>query len=299
MTGDEIRFLLGEEFYNELSGWLEDVVSNLFSSDWLFGNGLFYNLGVHIWNWALSLMGMVASTTPQEFATDAWAYTTTTVLDFSMGVAAALLNIFYMVGIIRLSTNLKEAFTLEVLTDNMIKMLLGNLLILNGKDLIVILFDTASIASSTFLLEVRSFAQSDVDAGSVMFNFVFGIIFMVVSIVCAAMIFLTLYNRYLWLYMLVAVYPFAFCTLPAGRGVNSTASAWIRTFISKTFEIVVIAFAVSIANKMCNVINFGTMTGLAAELDGAIQTLQSMATMIILTGAVKGTDTFMRRAFGL
>lgn len=294
MTGDEIRLLLGDEFFQELSQWLSDAVMNTFS-----GNGFFYNLGVCVWNWALSLIGLVASTTPQNFATDAWTYTTTTVLDFSMGIAATLLNLFYYIGIIRMSTNLKEAFTLEVLTDSIIKMLLGNLLILYGIDFIIILFDIASISADAFLLNVVSFAQTDVDAGSIMFNFVFGIIFFIVSLVCSFMIFMTLYNRYLWLYMLVAVYPFPFATLPAGRGVNSSASAWLRTFISKTFEIVVIAIAVSIASKMCNAINFGTMEGLAAELDGAIQTLQSMATMIILTASVKGTDLFMRRAFGL
>lgn len=297
MTGDAIRQLLGDEFFQELSNWISDAVTRYFEIH--SGNGYFYNIGIYIWNWAMSIMGLLTSTTPQSFSSEAWTYTTTTVLDFSMGIAAALLNIFYLIGIIRLSTNLKEAFTLEVFVDSIIKVLLGNLLILNGKDLIVIMFDIASVSANAFLLDVTSFSQTDVDVGSIMFNFVFGIIFMIVCLVCAAMIFLTLYNRYLWLYMLVAVYPFAFSTLPGGRGINNTASAWTRTFLSKTLEIVVIAIAVSIASKMCMSIDFGTMEGLAAGLDGAIQTIQSMATMIILTGAVKGTDLFMRRAFGL
>lgn len=299
MSIDDLQNWLGQGFLDSMGEWFADVLPELFSSDWLFGNGLFYNLGIHIWNWALSIIGLVASTTPQNFSSEAWVYVTTTVLDFSMGVAAALLNIFYLVGIIRLSTNLKEAFTLEVFVDNIIKMLLGNLLILYGIDLIIILFDIAAISADAFLLDVVTFAQSDVDAGSIMFNFVFGILFMVICLVCAAMIFMTLYNRYLWLYMLVGVYPFAFCTLPGGRGVNSTASAWTRTFISKCFEIVVIAMAVSIASRMCNAIDFGTMPPTYAQLDGALQTIQSIATMIILTASVKGTDLFMRRAFGL
>lgn len=299
MTIEDLHNWLGEGFFEAIGDWLSDALPVLFSEDWLFGNGLFYNLGIHIWNWALSMIGLVASTTPQNFSSEAWSYITTTVLDFSMGIAASLLNIFFYIGIIRMSTNLKEAFTLEVLVDIIIKMLLGNLLILYGLDFITILFDVASISADAFLLEVITFKQADVDAGSIMFNFVFGIIFMSVCLVCAFMIFMTLYNRYLWLYMLVAVYPFAFSTLPAGRGVNGSASAWMRTFISKTFEIVVIAIAVSIASKMCNAIDFGQLGVSFAELDGALQTIQSMATMIVLTGAVKGTDLFMRRSFGL
>ena len=299
MSVEDVQNWLGHGFLDAVEEWLPEAVQALFSSEWLFGNGLFYNLGIHIWNWALSIIGLTASTTPQNFSGEAWTYITTTVLDFSMGVAATLLNIFYMVGIIRLSTNLKEAFTLEVWTDNMIKMLLGNMLILNGKDLIVILFDIASISADAFLLEVGTFRQDDVDTGSIMFNWIFGWMFMTVSIACAFMIFMTLYSRYLGLYMLVAVYPFAFCTLPAGRGVNNTAGAWTRTFISKTFEIVVIAIAVSIASKMCNQIDFGSGAAGYQEVDGVLQTLQSMATMIVLTVAVKTTDSFMRRAFGL
>lgn len=296
MTGDEIRQLLGDEFFLELSRWISDAAMNLF--EMCLGNGFFYNLGICIWNWTLSIIGLVTSTTPQSFSSEAWTYTTTTVLDFSMGIAASLLNIFYLIGIIRLSTNLKEAFTLEVFVDSVLKVLLGNLLILSGKELIVILFDIASISASAFLLDVTTFAQTDVDTGSILFNWAFGLMFMIVCLVCAVMIFMTLYNRYLWLYMLVAVYPFAFSTLPGGRGINNTASAWTRTFLAKTLEIVVIAIAVSIASKLCMAIDFGSMTGLAAELDGAIQTIQSMLTMIILTASVKGTDTFMRRTFG-
>ena len=163
MSIDDLQNWLGQGFLDSMGEWFSDVMPKLFSSDWLFGNGLFYNLGIHIWNWALSIIGLVASTTPQNFSSEAWVYVTTTVLDFSMGVAAALLNIFYLVGIIRLSTNLKEAFTLEVFVDNIIKMLLGNLLILYGIDLIIILFDIAAISADAFLLDVVTFAQIIMD----------------------------------------------------------------------------------------------------------------------------------------
>jgi len=284
-----------EDILTYLSEWAETFFSEQF-----MGNAL-HAMGISVWNWAVEMIGLVASTTPDAFSKTAWNYTTEDVLDFTMGIGATLLNTFYMVGMIRQSTNLKENFTFEVVIDSVIKMLFGNLLILHGLDLMKILFETASVSSEFFLIsDPPSFDQTDVDAGSVLFNFLFGgVVFLAVSLVCAFTIFLTLYSRYLYLYMLIAVYPIAFSTLPGGHGVYNTASSFVRTFISKTFEIVVIAIAVSIAAKMCNAIDFGTMDGVAEYFDGAIQTIQSMATMIILTASVKGCDIFMRRAFGL
>lgn len=290
---EEIATWLSED----IGGWIVELVSKAIEA--LFNFEGFHALGVMVWNMALEMIGAVASTQPDAFSTEAWTYLTNTVLDFTMGIGAALLNVFYLVGIIRQSTNLKENFTLEIFVDNVIKMLLANMLILNGLDMMMKLFDIASASSSAFISVDLSFDQLDKDVGLWFFNMVFGIFFFIVSLVCAGTVFLTLYNRYLYLYLLIAVYPLAFSTLPGGRGVNNSASAWTRTFISKTFEIVVIAIAVALASKMCNSINFGTMSGAGEAFNGVIQTIQAMATMMIMAGAVKGVDQFMKRSLGL
>lgn len=284
-----------EEFLQNVGNWLLQLMV-----DWFGGNAL-YTIGVNIWNWAMTVCGAVATTTPDAFSTVAWTYTINVVLDFTIAIGGTLLNVFYMVGIIRQSTNLKENFTLEIFVDNVIKMLLANMLILNGLDLIKILFRLSAISSGVFLIDnMPDIELLNQDVGSFLFNFIFGVVFLAVSIVCAFTIFLTLYNRYLQLYLLVATYPLAMSTLPGGHGVYNTASSWVRTFLGKTFEIVIISMAVSIGSAMASSINFGSITaGLGSAFDGAIHVIQSMATMIIMTGAVKGVDGFMRRAFWL
>lgn len=286
-----------QDFIVAVNEWLINLLDTT-----IFGwFSVLYKLGVNIWNWAMTLVGAVATTTPEAFSQSAWNYVVNYALDFTMAIGGTLLNVFYMVGIIRQSTNLKENYTLEIFVDNVIKMLLANMLILNGLDLIRVIFDLASISSGAFLLsDLPSIEQADLDAGKVLFNFFFGWIFLAVSVVCAFTIFITLYSRYLQLYLLVATYPLAMSTLPGGQGVFNTASSWTRTFLSKAFEIVVIALAVSIGSYMCVAIDFGSVaTGIGAEFDGAVQVIQSMATMVIMTGSVKGVDVFMRRAFGL
>lgn len=284
-----------EEFLQSVSNWLLQLMV-----DWFGGNAL-YTIGVNIWNWAMTMCGVVATTTPDAFSSVAWAYTTNVVLDFTIAIGGTLLNVFFMVGIIRQSTNLKENFTLEIFVDNVIKVLLSNMLILNGLDLIKMLFRLSAISSGAFLIDnMPNIELLNQDIGSFLFNFIFGFVFLAVSIVCAFTIFLTLYNRYLQLYLLVATYPLAMSTLPGGHGVYNTASSWLKTFLGKTFEIVIIAMAVSIGSAMASSIDFGSVTaGVGAAFDGAIHVIQSMATMIIMTGAVKGVDEFMRRAFGL
>lgn len=80
---------------------------------------------------------------------------------------------------------------------------------------------------------------------------------------------------------------------------SHTASSWIRTFLGQVFSIVFIMIAVVIASKMCTAIDFGQMSGILGMVDGMVQAIQNCFTIVLLTAAVKGTDMFMRRSFGL
>lgn len=288
-----------EEILEPISDFISDFIFDLFD----FLN--FRMLGEWFWNTGMKLIGGVASSTPETFSSSTWSFVTGDVLDFTMFVGSTLLNAFFMVSIIRQTTNFKESFTLEILIDNVIKMILANGLILNGLDLMKLLFSIAGDTSSVFLdMSNTSISISDrenFDLGNVLFDFLLGgIVFCIVSIVCTITIFLTVYQRYIQLYLLVATYPIAFATIPGGHGVSNTASAWVRTFLSKTFEIVIIAISISIAVKMCNSIDFGTFQDtVGSNFNGAIQSLQAMATMIFITAFVKGADAFMRRTFNL
>lgn len=264
------------------------------------GGGIFYNLGIAIWNVAMKLIGATAMQTPQSFSPWTWTYVVDDVMSWTLGFGAMMLNIFYMIGIIRQSSNLKDNFTLEIMVDSFIKVIGGNFLLINGTTLMSLFFQIAALLSGGFLsMEEVHFAQIDLDVGAIFFYNSLGLFFMAFCLVCAGTIFLTIYGRYLQLYLLVATGPFAWSTVPGGQGISNTASSWIRTFLSKCFEIVVIAIAVSIASRMCGSIRFGDLDGIGENFDGAIQALQNMATMLILTGAVKGADMFMKRTFGL
>lgn len=142
------------------------------------------------------------------------------------------------------------------------------------------------------------FVQSDMDGGAIFFYAVFGIIYFAVCLVSSVTIFLTVYGRYLQLYLLVLSAPIALSTIPGGPGISQTAGAWFKTLLAKSFSIVLIALAIIIASKMCAAIDFGQLAGIEAA-DGFIQALQNIFNMLLLTASVKGVDEFMRRTFAL
>lgn len=260
----------------------------------------FYSAGVAIWNGMLSLIGAVSVNTPETFSEETWTYVTDTLYPWALSIGAMMLNIFFMIGIIRQTTNLKQNFTLEIFIDCCIKVVFGNLLMLSGIELMKSFFSMASGICTSLMVETPSIAvQEDNDLGSVLFYMIFGFIFLIVCMVCSVMVFLTVYGRYLQLYMLVVSGPIAWGTLPGGQGISQTAFAWLRTFLSKTFEVVMILIAILIAGKMCSSIDFGTLSGIGGIFDGAIQALQNICVMVLLTASVKGMDVFMKRVFAL
>lgn len=260
----------------------------------------FYTAGVAIWNGMLGLIGMVSVNTPETFSEGTWTYTTDTLYPWALSIGAMMLNVFYLIGIIRQTTNLKQNFTLEIFVECCIKVVFANVLMLSGMEIMKAFFSMSSGICSSLLLETPTIAaQEDTDIGSVLFYMIFGFLFLIVCMVCSVMVFLVVYGRFMQLYLLVVSAPIAWGTIPGGPGISQTASAWFRTFLEKTFEVVMIMIALLLAGKMCSSIDFGSISGIGGIFDGAIQALQNICTMVLLTAAVKGMEGFMHRTFGL
>lgn len=265
-----------------------------------FGATPFYKFGVWLWNVMAGLIGMTAANTPATFSQTTWNYLTNTLYPWTSVIGATLLNISFYVGFVRQAGNLKQNFTLEIFVECCIKVVFGNALLVSGIELMKVFFEIASLLAGGILMETPViFAQSDNDLGSMLFYLFFGFIFFIVSFVCSGTIFLTVYGRFLQLYLLAGTGPIAWGTLPGGPGMSQTAYAWIKTFFAKTFEIVLIVMALVLASKMCVAIEFVVNAAELDIFDGAFQALENIFTMVLLTASVKGMDIFIRRTFAL
>lgn len=263
-------------------------------------NAVFFSLGDSVWGWMMGMVTGVLGLTPETFSGGAWGYVSGTLYPVTLSVGVLFLNITFLAGFFRQASNIKQNFTWEILIELAIKALLANVLMQGGLGIMQGLFRAAAgLADAAGGVKDFSAAVGDIDAGTTLFGCLFGIIYFMVCLVCGGMIFLSVYGRFLQLYVLTACAPLALPFLAGGQGVERTAASFIRAFLGKCFEVVVIVIFLGVGTRLCRGIDWGDMDGVAGWFDGAGKCMQNMVTMVLMAASVKGADSFMRRVFGL
>ncbi len=272
--------------------------------EWLtsFLTGFTTSMASGIWNAAMGLISGLVTTTPQGFSADTWSFVSDTLYPWSLAIGISMLNLFFMIGIFNAAIKFHQNITLERIVEVLIKVVAANALFLNLKNLMVSIFSAASLMSaSVFTMQAPELVTSDIDVGSVLFYQLFGILFLIASIACSGILLLTVYQRYLKLYLLVVIAPFSVGTLVAGNGVERTFYAWLKTFLANVFEIVVIALTMVISFKLIQggLTIFDGTNIVTEAVDGFWDALNSLFTMVFMTASVKGANAFLAKALGL
>ncbi|MDD6667751.1 MAG: hypothetical protein PUE58_07360 [Lachnospiraceae bacterium] len=262
-----------------------------------------YNLGQQIWNWFMGVTcSLMQSDTLETISPDAWNFVSNTVYPWMLSAATVLLNLFFMIGFIRQSTNLRENMTIENWVELIIKVIIANSLMVQGISLMQSFFTVASDMKSVFFPSGTSIniQPSDVDVTTVLSEIVVGLIYLLVCIISGLVIMIEVFARFLNLYLLISVAPLALSTMAGGRGLENTAISWFKSFLANVFQIVIIALILRIGGLMISNWGFSNDNGNALDwFDGWQAVLTSLAQITLITSAVKGSDAFMRRAFDL
>ncbi len=267
-----------------------------------FSTGSMYSGADAIWKWCMVLVTLLMGQEPSAISPGAWAFITDTVYPWFLSIGVTLLNLFFMVGYIRQATNLRENMSLEIFVEQIIKVIVANILMVNCITWIQDMIRGAGIMAGAIAISgPPTIFGSEVDIGAVIAYVLFGLIYIVISAACGIIILVEVLVRFLSLYMLTAVAPVAFSTLAGGRGIENSAFAWIKSFFNTTFQIVVIAMILRIGTLMIssNVISEGMLADVGGWFNGFSDVLLSMVTMIFMTTAIKGSDAFLRRALDL
>lgn len=261
--------------------------------------GPFFQAAKWIWVWIMQLSTGLISESPEKFSPDAWKFVTEILYPWALGIGVVCLNLFFMIGFLRSISNLKENLTLEMCVEAMIRLVAVNALLQTGLTFIRTFFQMASLlAGQVISFDAPDFFTNDNDLGAHLFWWLFGFGYFLVAVVCAVMIFLTLYGRYVKLYLLIIFYPLAMPTLAGGRGMDASAVAWVKTFLSNAFEIVAIALVISITGRLIGGINMPEDT-FTQNFDGFAQAIQSIFYMILMAVMVKGVGPFLNKSFNL
>ena len=274
-----------------MPGWL---------TEFLAGSGI--KIADAIWNASMKLIAGLLTKSPQSFSSPAWSFVNGTLYPFALSIGLSLLNLFLIIGWLRALTRLHENITLEMTVNALIKVVAANVLFLNIKTIMTSLFSTATLMTGTvFTLQAPTLVTEDLDLGAALFYNLFGILYILAAIVCSFMILITVYSRYIRLYLLVVSAPFALPTIVGGEEARRTFISWLKTFLLNTFEIVMIAMVMVICFKLISGgVSLYEQGNVAVEAaNGMLDALNGLFTMVLMTASVKGVNSFMAKTFGL
>lgn len=253
-----------------------------------------------LWKVVMELVGIIAGTTPEEFSAGTWDYVVNDLMRWTLTIGGSLFTTFYLINILRQTTNFRQGITLERFIEISISVIFCNYAMLHGTTLMSQLFKIAAVWSNSLMFsDGLNILQMDFDFGRILVMFFFSLPYFIIALVSSITILYVVYRRYLELYAIVAIGPIAWSTIPGGHGISNTFYAWLKGFLAKCFEIVIIVFFITIASKMCEAINLFTASGAGNLFDGAAQMIHNMLTMVLLAGSVGGAEMFIRRHLGL
>ena len=217
-----------------------------------------------------------------------------------MGAGLVLLNLFCLIAFCRQASRLRENVTTEMWIELFIKVIIGNVLMLEGLNIIHGFLNVASATSSVFLnISDVDIVTGNIDLGAVLAYVLVGIFFLIGSVVCGIMIVVTVAKRIVNIYILTCVMPIACSTLAGGPEIERSGWAWLKTFLSTCFEIVIIALVFALGGMLNTALQGVAIGDVNGWFVGFLSVLCDLIYMIFLTVSVTGAGGLLRRTFDL
>ena len=103
--------------------------------DQILGNSIdiAWSGGSATWNALMTVIQSIITMTPQEIFPDAWQVTTETILPWFIGAGASCINMIFMIGFMKQTTNFRENLTLEVFVEGGIRIIIANTLLIYSR----------------------------------------------------------------------------------------------------------------------------------------------------------------------
>lgn len=256
-----------------------------------------------IWNFCMYITYKLLSW-DFDFSESTGSMTFTEVYNWFLVFGVILLNIFALIGFIRQTARLRENVTLEMWIELFIKVILANAFMLYGLKIVGTLLDMSGAISAVWMSESEIDIVSEVDFGAVLAYVLFGIIWLIASIICGIYIVIAAAKRIVNIYILTVTMPIACSTLSGGGEIESSGWSWFKAFLAECFEIVFIVLAMLICGMLHNSINNAIYDATAETIiiswfDGFVIILLDIVYMVMLCVSVQGAGNLLKRTFNL
>jgi|GEM_PF-1140933 hypothetical protein len=261
-----------------------------------------------IFNWAVNSCETLLGITPQAYGDSiAWTKVMDSVYPIFLTIGSALLTFFIIYGFCRESVDLKNSFTWESMVRLLIRAFLANGLLLGIRAIAARILTLSSGLATDILgtgatINLTNSTHFSISLFGGMIGSFIGFILVAYACVCGCVLIYTVYSRYFKIMMMLPFAPVAMSTIAGGQETGRTASAWFRTFLAASLEIVAIGIAFIIAGFFVGNTNL-LLTALGAEEGTNVYCWASLAiialNMAIVVGSVKGAEGVVRRCLGL
>lgn len=126
-------------------------------------------------------------------------------------------------------------------------------------------------------------------------RYLFTWVFFLVVAVCCLVIIISCIGRFIKLYAIVPLATIALSTLAGGGAIAQTGYAYIKTFLTYTFEIVVIGIVLAVSGAFISASSFFD----AHSSSSFLIIMEATLKVVAVTAAVKGSEMTIRKALNL
>ncbi len=275
--------------------WLLDILS---------GKDL-VKAGYLCWN-ALSDMAMsVLGSTPSDMAGGSLWNLSMTLMGIMKVVGASLFNLLFFMNFCKHTSNLRDNQTMETVITMFIKLLIGNLVvvnidkIVNGLSAISQDFFQIVVPEGAASVQLQVTAVDDWDNDSILLGALLGAVFLIICIGAGLLLVLHVYGIFLKVFFYIVTGPLALSTIPGPEGAARSAENWLKTMVCTLGEFAGTALMLRFSAAMINTNRF--LIPVPPDLlwiESAWNIIQSMMVVLLVIGSVKAVDSMLRRAFG-
>ena len=302
-----------------ISNALNSALENLGRATMDVGNSAL-TAGYGVWERCCRAAVSYLAVNPQSAGGNAWATVTGSIFSLSLGMAASLSVLFFVIGWLHESVDVRNNFTLENMFRFFIRYVITATLIVNCLSLVTGVTDTAAALTGTVAASESSMAGEGVvnvfttvkdqmeseEAGGTawlgtgIISMIAGLFGGIVIMVCAVQLVLSVLTRLFKLYLCIPFGPVALSSFAGGQILSQTGISWIKSFLGYALEAVVMALAIRISFALfADGAVFSASRGMAG-ITGAILTIvEYCLPMITACACVKGAEVTVRRCLGL
>lgn len=265
--------------------------------------------GIQVWKSSAEIVLKFCTQDPTSFS-GVWGKISS-VYSIFMGIGATLFTLYFVLGWLRESVDIKSHFSMENIILLYIRFILTGWLLLNAMNLIKTVLRLSgllaaevgvNITTNYHTDELFSSLVGDLTGGALfgtgLLCLIGGFIGMMVIIVSGVTLVLSVLTRFFKVFLCIPFAPMALASFAGGHGLSQSGVSWIKTFFAYCLEVVVIALALTIASGF-----FQNRSNIFSSADGWTGTVLGICNiclpMLTAVSCVKGAEGILRKTLGL